>query len=117
MKKTLAIILALILALACGMQLAAYAGDVISLRYEVCPESPNGRHCYTETENVIVSEDNCEFFHINNVTVREKCEYCGKLGDEIDFYRESAEHTYVGHFDPETETYIIACTACGRIYP
>ena len=117
MKRIFSILLALVLVLVCGMQIAAYVGDIVSPHYEVCPFSPDGHHDFSETGEDIDYEDYSEFFHINNVTVREKCSYCGKLGDSISFYRESGEHTYTSHFDSTTEKYIFTCTACGRIYP
>ena len=94
MKRTFSILLALVLVLVCGMQIAAYVGDIVSPCYEVCPDSYNGHHDFSGRDDDIDYEDFDAFIHKMYVTVRDMCVHCGKFGDKVfDYYHESENHS------------------------
>lgn len=93
MKRFISILVALVLVLVCGMQIAAYVGDIVSPCYEVCPDSPDGHHDFSEIYTITEYEDAGPFIHKICVIKREMCIYCGKPGVQTDHYHESESHS------------------------
>ena len=94
MKRFISILVALVLVLVCGMQIAAYVGDIVSPCYEVClGDSPDGHHNFSDSSTTTEYIDYDSLIHMICVKTREMCEYCGKLGEQTDHYHESSGHS------------------------
>lgn len=98
MKRFISILVALVLVLVCGMQIAAYVGDIVSPCYEVClGDSPDGHHHYVACQETdYIRYDT--FSHYIEIYDAVKCEYCGKYDGE----RQLVEHSLGSHVaDPD----------------
>ena len=95
MKRFISILVALVLVLVCGIQIAAYVGDIVSPCYEVCPDSYNGHHDFSYRETYISSYEQCDAdVHIIVFTTDIKCSYCGKISESITS-RDANTHSFV----------------------